>query len=141
MTIQAQVLELIADIKDTFHSSVILITHDLGVVAQMCDRIAIMYGGKIVEQGTADEIFYEPNHPYTKGLLGCVTNPESDEDEPLNPIPGSPPDLLKPPRGCPFLDRCACAMKVCRDYMPETTTFSETHTSCCWLNRKEGRAG
>ena len=141
VTIQAQVLELIADIKDTFHSSVILITHDLGVVAQMCDRIAIMYGGKIVEQGTADEIFYEPNHPYTKGLLGCVTNPESDEDEPLNPIPGSPPDLLKPPRGCPFLDRCACAMKVCRDYMPETTTFSETHTSCCWLNRKEGRAG
>lgn len=138
VTIQAQVLELIADIKEEFHSSVILITHDLGVVAQVCDRVAIMYGGKIVEQGTAEEIFYAPNHPYTKGLLGCVTNPESDVDQVLTPIPGSPPDLLKPPAGCPFLDRCACAMRVCKDYMPEETTFTPTHTSRCWLNQKGG---
>ena len=138
VTIQAQVLELIADIKKEYHSSVILITHDLGVVAQVCDRVAIMYGGKIVEQGTVDEIFYAPNHPYTQGLLGCVTNPESDDEEELKPIPGSPPDLLKPPAGCPFLDRCACAMRVCKDYMPEETVFSPTHTSRCWLNQRGG---
>ncbi|MCI9263338.1 MAG: ABC transporter ATP-binding protein [Oscillospiraceae bacterium] len=140
VTIQAQVLELIASIKDEFQSSVILITHDLGVVAQMCDHIAIMYGGKIVERGTAEDIFYTPNHPYTKGLLGCVTNPESDEDKPLTPIPGSPPDLLKPPAGCPFLDRCPYAMRVCRDYMPSPTVLSDTHTSHCWINQKGGAA-
>ena len=137
VTIQAQVLDLIADLKEEFHSSVILITHDLGVVAQVCDRVLIMYGGKIVEQGTADEIFYSPNHPYTKGLLNCITNPEAD-DSVLTPIPGSPPDLLKPPAGCPFLDRCEYAMKVCRDYMPDATVFTPTHSSCCWLNQKEG---
>ena len=137
VTIQAQVLDLIADLTEEFHSSVILITHDLGVVAQVCDRVLIMYGGKIVEQGTADEIFYSPNHPYTKGLLNCVTNPEAD-DSVLTPIPGSPPDLLKPPAGCPFLDRCEYAMKVCRDYMPDATVFTPTHSSCCWLNQKEG---
>ncbi len=141
VTIQAQVLELIGQIKDSLRSSVILITHDLGVVAQTCDRIAIMYGGKIVETGTADEIFYMPNHPYTKGLLGCVTDPESDTNEPLTPIPGSPPDLLKPPAGCPFLDRCTQAMNICRDYMPGQTVFSPTHTSCCWLNARGGEAG
>lgn len=141
VTIQAQVLELIANLKEEFHSSVILITHDLGVVAQMCDHIAIMYGGKIVEQGTADDIFYAPNHPYTKGLLGCITNPDSDEDQPLTPIPGSPPDLLKPPAGCPFLDRCPHAMRVCRDLMPEVTVLGDGHTSRCWLNQKGGGAG
>ena len=86
---------------------------------------------------TAEEIFYSPNHPYTKGLLSCVTNPEAD-DSVLTPIPGSPPDLLKPPAGCPFLDRCEHAMKICRDYMPEETVFSPTHSSCCWLNQREG---
>ena len=134
VTIQAQVLELIS-------TAMILITHDLGVVAQTCDRVAIMYGGKIVEQGSAEDIFYSPNHPYTKGLLGCVTNPESEFSEPLHPIPGSPPDLLKPPAGCPFLDRCPNAMRVCRDYMPETTVFSDSHFSRCWLNQKGGAAG
>lgn len=141
VTIQAQVLELIAQIKDSLRSSVILITHDLGVVAQTCDRIAIMYGGKIVETGTADEIFYTPNHPYTKGLLGCVPDPESDGNEPLEPIPGSPPDLLKPPAGCPFLDRCVHAMKICRDHMPGQMVFSPTHTSYCWLNARGGGTG
>ena len=140
VTIQAQVLDLIADLRKEFHSSVILITHDLGVVAQVCDRVLIMYGGKIVEQGTVDEIFYSPNHPYTKGLLGCVTNPESDNSA-LHPIPGSPPDLLKPPAGCPFLDRCDHAMRVCRDYMPDATQFSPSHASRCWLNQKEGVTG
>ena len=118
-----------------------MITHDLGVVASMCDRILIMYGGKIVETGTDKEIFYQPNHPYTRGLLSCVNNPEEDEKD-LTPIPGSPPDLLKPPAGCPFVDRCERAMKVCKIRMPEYEVFSDTHKSACWLNelcRREGR--
>ena len=94
VTIQAQVLELISNLKEEIDSSIIMITHDLGVVASICDRIAIMYGGKIVEEGTTDEIFYEPKHPYTKGLLSCISNPEELERKELHPIPGSPPDLL-----------------------------------------------
>lgn len=91
-------LELIQDMKEKLGSSVIMITHDLGVVASLCNRIAIMYGGKIVEIGTDKEIFYEPKHPYTQGLLNCINNPE-DDDKDLQPIPGSPPDLLNPPEG------------------------------------------
>ena len=113
VTIQAQVLELISNLKDEIDSSIIMITHDLGVVASICDRIAIMYGGKIVEQGTTDEIFYDPKHPYTKGLLSCISNPEELERKELHPIPGSPPDLLNIADNCPFADRCENAMKVC----------------------------
>ncbi|MBO4991065.1 MAG: ABC transporter ATP-binding protein [Firmicutes bacterium] len=138
VTIQAQVLELIKYVKDTMNSSVILITHDLGVVASLCDRINIMYGGKIVETGTDREIFYEPNHPYTKGLLSCICNPEEDDRE-LTPIPGSPPDLLMPPAGCPFVDRCGEAMKICKLRMPEAETLSPTHRSMCWLNEWKKR--
>ena len=133
VTIQAQVLELIDELKTNSNSAIIMITHDLGVVAKLCDRIAIMYGGKIVEIGTDKEIFYEPKHPYTTGLLGCIANPEDDEEKVLHPIPGSPPDLLNPPKGCPFVDRCEKAMLVCRDYEPAVTTFSETHQCSCWL--------
>lgn len=143
VTIQAQVLDLIRDMKEKINSSVIMITHDLGVVASLCDRIMIMYGGKIVEAGSAREIFYEPKHPYTMGLLKCVHNPEKKEK--LSPIPGSPPDLLKPPAGCPFVDRCAEAMKICKVQMPEVTQYSETHTCACWLEearkRKEENRG
>lgn len=135
VTIQAQVLELITSMKEQIGSSVIMITHDLGVVASLCDRIAIMYGGKIVEIGTDEEIFYQTNHPYTKGLLNCVHNPDKDAEE-LQPIPGSPPDLLKPPVGCPFVDRCDYAMKICKMQMPSVTVFSDTHQSYCWLNQK-----
>ena len=110
-----------------------MITHDLGVVAKLCDRVAIMYGGKIVEIGTDREIFYESKHPYTQGLLSCITNPEDDSDEDLQPIPGTPPDLLKPPVGCPFYARCQHAMKICKEQLPETTTFSPTHQCACWL--------
>ena len=113
VTIQAQVLELIQEMKEKLGSSVIMITHDLGVVASLCNRIAIMYGGKIVEIGTDKEIFYEPKHPYTQGLLNCINNPE-DDDKDLQPIPGSPPDLLNPPKGCPFVDRCEKAMRICK---------------------------
>lgn len=115
-----------------------MITHDLGVVASLCDRINIMYGGRLAETGTDREIFYEPNHPYTKGLLNCINNPEDDDKE-LTPIPGSPPDLLKPPAGCPFVDRCNEAMKICKTKMPDETIFSDTHRSACWLNEKKHR--
>jgi oligopeptide transport system ATP-binding protein len=133
VTIQAQVLELIDDLKQTSNSAVIMISHDLGVVAKLCDRIDIMYGGKIVEEGSVQDIFYRPAHQYTKGLLKCVANPEDDEDKPLQPIPGSPPDLLSPPKGCPFVDRCARAMRVCKDYMPPETEVAQGHRCRCWL--------
>ncbi len=134
VTIQAQVLELIEELKNESDSAIIMITHDLGVVAKLCDRIAIMYGGKIVEIGTDREIFYEPKHPYTLGLLSCVANPEDYDEKELTPIPGSPPDLLNPPKGCPFVDRCAKAMKVCKVMEPSVKTFSKTHQCACWLN-------
>lgn len=140
VTIQAQVLELIQDMKEKLGSSVIMITHDLGVVASLCNRIAIMYGGKIVEIGTDKEIFYEPKHPYTQGLLNCINNPE-DDDKDLQPIPGSPPDLLNPPKGCPFVDRCEKAMRICKEQMPSATTFSKTHECACWLNELKKREG
>ena len=134
VTIQAQVLELISNLKEEIDSSIIMITHDLGVVASICDRIAIMYGGKIVEEGTTDEIFYEPKHPYTKGLLSCISNPEELERKELHPIPGSPPDLLNIENNCPFADRCEHAMKVCKMARPQAEKFSETHFCSCWLN-------
>lgn len=143
VTIQAQVLELISNLKDEIDSSIIMITHDLGVVASICDRIAIMYGGKIVEQGTTDEIFYDPKHPYTKGLLSCISNPEELERKELHPIPGSPPDLLNIADNCPFADRCENAMKVCKIAMPEMKQFSDTHICSCWLNHPmaQGKGG
>lgn len=141
VTIQAQVLELIDDLKQKSNSAVIMISHDLGVVAKLCDRICIMYGGKVVEEGTVQDIFYRPAHEYTKGLLSCVANPEDDDDKPLQPIPGSPPDLLNPPKGCPFVDRCAKAMRVCKDYMPDQTVLSESHTCRCWLLDRRAKNG
>lgn len=137
VTIQAQVLDLIRDMKEKLQSSVIMITHDLGVVASLCDRILIMYGGKIVEAGSDREIFYDPKHPYTAGLLRCVHNPEKKEK--LVPIPGSPPDLLKPPAGCPFVDRCPQAMKICKIKEPPVTVYSETHQCACWLEEAKRR--
>lgn len=136
VTIQAKIIELIKELKEKTGSGVILITHDLGVVASACSRIYIMYGGKIVETGLADEIFYSPQHPYTQGLLACVNNPESDNE--LQPIPGSPPDLISPPAGCPFVDRCSQAMKICKQYMPREKRLSETHGVSCWLTEKGG---
>ena len=142
VTIQAQVLELIQSLSEKLGTSIIMITHDLGVVASMCSRIAIMYGGKIVEIGTDQEIFYDAKHPYTRGLLGSINNPELD-DAKLEPIPGSPPDLLMPPAGCPFVDRCAEAMFICKEAPPEQTAFTDTHQCSCWLydpRRKEATA-
>ena len=134
VTIQAQVLELIDELKKTSNSAIIMITHDLGVVAKLCDKLAIMYGGKIVEMGTDRDIFYDPKHPYTKGLLACIANPDDDEEKELHPIAGSPPDLLNPPKGCPFVDRCEDALRVCKEYVPAVKQFSDTHSCACWLH-------
>ncbi|AXI10711.1 ATP-binding cassette domain-containing protein [Oceanobacillus sp. 143] len=132
VTIQAQILELMRQIQEETGTAIILITHDLGVVANTASRVAVMYGGKIVESATVDEIFFEPKHPYTWGLLGSM--PKIDrEQENLQVIPGSPPDLAEPPKGCPFVTRCPYAMNACSDYMPAFTAVSPTHEAACWL--------
>lgn len=137
VTIQAQILDLMRKIKQTINTSIILITHDLGVVAEMCDRVNVMYGGVIVEQGLTRDIFYNTKHPYTAGLLKSVPNPERLGKEPLKPIMGTPPDLLNPPKGCPFYQRCDFAMRACKENMPPLFEIDENHKSACWLNHKD----
>src|SRR5699024_436922 len=132
VTIKAQILELLDDIQEKTKTGIVLITHDLGVVANAADRVAVMYGGKIVETGTVDEIFYSPKHPYTWGLLGSMPK-VNDAKGVLQSIPGSPPDLKDPPKGCPFAARCPHAMKVCDEHMPNYTSSSETQKTACWL--------
>ena len=117
--------------------SIIMITHDLGVVASMCEKIAVMYAGHIVEYGTADEIFYEPKHEYTKGLIKSIPKLNVETTERLVPIEGQPVDLLNPPAGCPFAPRCANCMKICLHEMPPKTELSDTHYSHCWLLQKD----
>ena len=134
VTIQAQILELMNDLRDRLGTSIILITHDLGVVADVCSRIIVMYGGLIMEEGSADDIFYRPKHPYTLGLIKSIPKiSEKENKERLYPIPGSPPDLLNPPKGCPFAARCDYAMKICMQQMPEYTHVSDKHRAACWL--------
>ena len=133
VTIQAQVLDLIAKLKRDRGTSLILITHDLGVVAEVCDKVAIMYAGEIVEYGTLDQIYNHTAHPYTKGLLSAVPKLHEKTDK-LHTILGTPPDLMNPPQGCPFAARCSHTMKVCQQYQPPFTQFEEGHTSACWLH-------
>ena len=133
VTIQAQVLDLLQNLKKESNTSIIMITHDLGVIASMCTRILVMYGGIICEQGTAREIFYEPKHPYTWGLLRSIPKMTQREDEKLVPINGTPPDMLCPPKGCPFAPRCPYAMPVCRNYLAPETQLSDTHHVSCHL--------
>lgn len=137
VTIQAQILELMQELRQKLGMSIIMITHDLGVVASMCERIAVMYAGHIVEYGTADEIFYEPKHEYTKGLIKSIPKLNVQETERLIPIEGQPVDLRNPPAGCPFAPRCANCMKICLREMPPKTELSDTHYSQCWLLQKE----
>lgn len=137
VTIQAQILELMQELREKLGMSIIMITHDLGVVASMCEKIAVMYAGHIIEYGTADEIFYEPKHEYTKGLIKSIPKLDTKEDERLVPIEGQPVDLLNPPKGCPFAPRCASCMKICLSQMPPKTELSDTHYSHCWLLQKE----
>ena len=133
VTIQAQILELMMELKEKLGMAIIMITHDLGVVASMCDRIAVMYAGRIVEYGTTDDIFYNPKHEYTKGLLKSIPRLDAKEHERLVPIEGTPIDLLNPPAGCPFAPRCESAMKICLQKMPPYVELGDNHRAACWL--------
>jgi oligopeptide transport system ATP-binding protein len=137
VTIQAQIMDLINELKKELNTGVILITHDLGVVASVADRIHVMYAGKMVEKGTTDEIFYNPKHPYTFALLKSVPKLHVNDKEKLYSLAGTPPDLTNPPVGCPFAARCKFGMKICRAKFPETTAFSNEHESCCWLHNEK----
>ncbi|QNK58277.1 ABC transporter ATP-binding protein [Paenibacillus sp. PAMC21692] len=135
VTIQAQIMSVMKDLQQKMGTSIILITHDLGVVADVCDRVIVMYAGRIVETGTKWEIFQNPQHPYTRGLLRSLPRLDQKKDEPLIPIPGTPPDLIKPPAGCSFCARCDEAMKVCVDNDPNLHPIkgSESHAAACWM--------
>jgi len=134
VTIQAQILELLRELQQRLGMSVILITHDLGVVAHTAHTVAVMSAGKVVETGTLREIFYDPQMPYTWGLLSSIPLPTADRSQELIPIPGSPPDMADPPKGCPFTPRCPYAMRICAEEMPGYTTFSDEHKAACWLH-------
>ncbi|MCB1692804.1 MAG: ABC transporter ATP-binding protein [Pseudomonadales bacterium] len=138
VTIQAQILELMAELQRTEEMSIILITHDLAVVARMADRVAVMYAGQIVETGTVDEIFYESAHPYTVGLKEAMPSNRVSRDKALMPILGSPPDLFSPPKGCGYYARCPHAMKVCKHNLPPSFPISDTeHVARCWLQHED----
>ena len=133
VTIQAQILELMKKLQKQNHMGIIFITHNLGVVAEICDKVSVMYAGKIVEQGPVDDIFYAPGHPYTRGLLRSMPRVDADSYERLIPIEGTPIDMLNPPEGCPFAPRCESAMKICLQKMPPYVELGENHRSACWL--------
>ncbi len=136
VTIQAQILELMQQLQKELGMAIIMITHDLGVVAQMCDEVIVMYAGSICEQGTADEIFYNPKHEYTKGLMRSIPTVDSDGSR-LQPISGTPIDLLNMPAGCPFAPRCDAAMKICMRQRCERMTINDQHQAACWVNVKD----
>ena len=136
VTIQAQILELMQQLQKELGMAIIMITHDLGVVAQLCDEVIVMYAGSICEQGTADEIFYNPRHEYTKGLLRSIPTLESDGQR-LQPITGTPIDLLNMPAGCPFAPRCDAAMKICLRQRCERMQINDDHQAACWVNVRE----
>ena len=139
VTIQAQILDLIKDLQKQLGMSVILITHDLGVVAEMCDEVIVMYAGGVCERGTADEIFYNPKHEYTKGLMRSIPT-VNDEGRRLEPIGGTPVDLLNMPDGCPFVPRCDAAMKICLSHKAKELGINENHAASCWYNFKDAIA-
>ena len=136
VTIQAQILELMQSLQKELGMAIIMITHDLGVVAQMCDEVIVMYAGSICEQGSADEIFYNPKHEYTKGLMRSIPTVDSDGSR-LQPISGTPIDLLNMPQGCPFAPRCDAAMKICMRERCQRMQINEWHQAACWMNVKE----
>ena len=140
VTIQAQILELMQQLQKELGMAIIMITHDLGVVAQMCDEVIVMYAGSICEQGTADEIFYNPKHEYTKGLIRSIPTVDND-DEKLEPITGTPIDLLNMPEGCPFAPRCDAAMKICLKQRCQRMQINDMHQAACWMNVKEKMEG
>ncbi len=133
VTIQAQILELLKHLKEERGMSILLITHDLGVVAGICDRVVVMYAGQVMEVGSVDDIFYRPQHPYTKALLSAIPRLGTSHQQTLTAIQGSPPSLLHPPNGCPFSARCHWAMDVCSNRTPALQQIQEGHTAACWL--------
>ena len=140
VTIQAQILELIQSLQKKLGMAVILVTHDLGVIAEMCDNIIVMYGGRICERGTASEIFYNAKHEYTKGLLRSIPNVK-DMKQRLVPISGSPINIINLPKGCPFCARCENCMKICLDQIPMELDINENHKASCWMNVKAAFEG
>ena len=136
VTIQAQILELMQELQKKLGMAIIMVTHDLGVIAEMCDEIVVMYGGRFCERGTADEIFYNPRHEYTKGLLRSIPN-ISRMKERLIPIAGTPINMLKMPKGCAFCARCDSAMKICLEEVPEERIINEHHRASCWINTRD----
>ena len=137
VTIQAQILELMQQLQEEIGMAIIMITHDLGVVAQLCDEVIVMYAGSICEQGTADEIFYNPCHEYTKGLMRSIPTADTAGQR-LQPITGTPIDLLNMPEGCPFAPRCDAAMKICIHQRCERMEINADHAAACWMNVKAG---
>ena len=133
VTIQAQIMDLLAEIKEKTSTAIILITHDLGVVASMADRVAVMYAGKVVETGTCEDIFYRNAHPYTQALLKSLPSVDMNKTQRLVSIPGTPPDLLNPPKGCGFGARCTHCMKICHEEQPPVFKVGEGHEAACWL--------
>ena len=134
VTIQGQILDIIKNLQKKNQTSVIMITHDLGVVANIAQKIAVMYSGIIVESGTCEDIFYRPRHPYTWALIRSVPRLDLKNKQELATIPGTPPDLLNPPVGCPFCTRCSYCMPICKEEMPEVTEFGGEHKAACWLH-------
>ncbi|MDB5052697.1 MAG: peptide transporter ATP-binding protein [Bacilli bacterium] len=133
VTIQAQIIDLLKNLQKQTETSIIIITHDLGVVADIAQKVVVMYAGKVVEHGTVEDVFYNPRHPYTWGLLRSVPRLDQDQHTPLVPIEGTPPDLFAPPNGCAFAARCPYAMKVCQECDPQHAVVSGEHTAACWL--------
>lgn len=138
VTIQAQILELIQELQRKMGMAVIMVTHDLGVIAEICDEIIVMYGGRVCERGTADEIFYNPCHEYTKGLLRSIPTMES-KNQRLIPIAGTPINMLNMPKGCAFCPRCDEAMKICLEEIPAELTINDWHKASCWINVRDGK--
>ena len=138
VTIQAQILELMQELQRKLGMAIIMITHDLGVIASLCDEVIVMYAGSVCERGTADEIFYHPAHEYTRGLLRSIPNIDSDDKTRLVPITGTPIDLLNMPKGCAFAPRCERAMKVCLTSRAKEVPVGRDHLCACWMNVKEG---
>ena len=133
VTIEASILDLLKELQKTLHTAIIFITHDLGVIAKLCDRVMVMYGGKIVERGTVEEIYYDTKHPYTAGLMNSIARLDLEKSVKLKPIEGTPPDLFAPPEGCPFAARCEYAMNICYRKMPPEFGEKDKHRCMCWL--------
>lgn len=140
VTIQAQILEIMKQLARELNTAIIIITHDLGVIAETCKNLVVMYGGLIMEKGSVEDIFHHPQHPYTVGLMESIPKLDSSQRERLIPIPGSPPDLMNPPTGCPFSPRCPYVMQICKEQLAPNYRMGANHTSACWLLHQDAPA-